>query len=230
MIRCRLLRGCQERGRVCRNLFESRGGLRRQAPGEATPALPIPEHLPASEGGISQPFRRGHQARGGFAPKGGVGGGSHRGRPYGPRARKRHPGHLRLHIRGGAYRRQEMGPDLRRPSVQHPRGPTTLPRPKRGRVSGSRANVEGGKLNPPAPWPLDQLSCLPSYSPNHVDRLSEKGFEQRSERGFGQYKEGEMGGEVPSRRSVGLRHRRIRGFSDGCSYDVGWVSLERMRW
>jgi hypothetical protein len=76
---------------------------------------------------------------------------------------------------------------------------------------------------------IDHSLCFPSYSPNHVERLSDKGFEQRSERGFGQYKEGEMPGEVFSRRSVGLR-RRIRGFSDGFFDDVGWITLERMRW
>ena len=54
-----------------------------------------------------------------------------------------------------------------------------------------------------------------------LEKLSEKGFEQRSERRFGQSKEGEIGGEVPSRRSVGLRYRGIRGFSDGFSRAVG---------
>ena len=116
--------------------------------------VPIPEHLRAGEGGISQPFRRSHQARRSYAHKGGIRGGSHRGRPYGQRTRKRCLGYVRVQIRGGAHRREEMGAHLRRPRLQHPRGPTTLPRPKRGRVPRARASLEGGKPNPPARWPL----------------------------------------------------------------------------
>ena len=55
------------------------------------------------------PSGGGHQARGSFASKGGIRGGSHRGRPYGQLTRKRGPWHLRMHIRGGAYWRQEVG-------------------------------------------------------------------------------------------------------------------------
>src|SRR5215211_6858446 len=47
-----------------------------------------------------------------------------------------------------------MGAQLRRPRLQHPRCPTTLPRPKRGRVPRPRASLEGGKPNPPVRWPL----------------------------------------------------------------------------
>ena len=61
------------------------------------------------------------------------------------------PRHLRMHIRGGAYRRQEVGAHFRRPRLQHPRGRTTLPRPKRGRVPRTRASVEGGKPKAAAP-------------------------------------------------------------------------------
>jgi hypothetical protein len=66
------------------------------------------------------------------------------------------------------------------------------------------------------PYPF--LSRMAKVEPIETVR---KGFEQRSERRFGQSKEGEIGGEVPSRRSVGLRYRGIRGFSDGFSRAVG---------
>jgi hypothetical protein len=39
--------------------------------------------------------------------------------------------------------------------LQHPRGPKTLPRPKRGRVPRARAGLEGGK-----PKPLIRLSLI----------------------------------------------------------------------
>ena len=99
------------------------------------------------------PSGGGHQARGSYAHKGGIRDGSHRGRPYGQRTRKRCPWHLRMQIRRGAHRREEVGAYLRRPGLQHPRGPKTLPRPKRGRVPRARASLEGGKLNPPERWP-----------------------------------------------------------------------------
>jgi hypothetical protein len=54
----------------------------------------------------------------------------------------------------------------------------------------------------------------PTYTLNLVEKLSEKGSERRSEGGFGRYEEGEMGRKGPPWRSVGLRHRRLRGFSD----------------
>jgi hypothetical protein len=44
-----------------------------------------------------------------------------------------------------------------------------------------------------------------------------KGFEQRSEPGFGRYTGYEKGREAPSRGSAGLRSRRLRGFSDSFS-------------
>src|SRR5215207_8494631 len=47
-----------------------------------------------------------------------------------------------------------MGAHLRRPRLQHPRSPATLPRPKWGRVPRARASLEGGKPNPPTRWPL----------------------------------------------------------------------------
>jgi hypothetical protein len=58
--------------------YSDRGvGLHARRPGESTTTLPIPEHLRAGEGGVSQPFRRSHQARGSYAHKGGIRGGPH---------------------------------------------------------------------------------------------------------------------------------------------------------
>jgi hypothetical protein len=54
-----------------------------------------------------------------------------------------------------------------------------------------------------------------TYSPKSCqEKLSEKWLEQRSGRGFGRYKKGEMGRKEPFRQSVRLRYRRLRGFSD----------------
>src|SRR5215217_6449195 len=47
-----------------------------------------------------------------------------------------------------------MGAHLRRPGLQHPRGPTTLPRPKWGRVPWARTSLESGKPTPPVRWSL----------------------------------------------------------------------------
>ena len=52
-------------------------------------------------------------------------------------------------------------------------------------------------------------------------KLSEMGSEQHSEGGSGRYREDEMGRKEPSRRSLGLRHRRLRGFSDCFSNHSG---------
>ena len=60
----------------------------------------------------------------------------------------------------------------------------------------------------------DELCRAAQWLKSSVEKLSEKGYEQHSERGLGRYKDGEMGRKVPSRRSVGLRYRRVRGFSD----------------
>src|SRR5215208_7472939 len=129
--------------------YSRRGvGLHARRPGESTITVPIPERLRAGEGAISQPFRRSHQTRRSYAHKGGIRDGPYRGHPYGQRTRKRCSGYLRVQLCGGAHRREEMGAHLRRPCLQHPRGPTTLPRPKRGRVPRARASLEGGKPNP----------------------------------------------------------------------------------
>jgi hypothetical protein len=55
-------------------------------------------------------------------------------------------------------------------------------------------------------------SCL--YSPDCVERLSEKGYEQYSERGFGKRREAKMGRRLPFRCSVRLHCRLFRPFSD----------------
>ena len=75
--------------------YSGRGvGLHARRQGESKTQVPIPEHLRAGEGGVPQPFRRGHQARRSYAHKGGIRGCPHRGRPYGQRTRKGCPGHL----------------------------------------------------------------------------------------------------------------------------------------
>src|SRR5215207_11422452 len=74
------------------------------------------------------------------------------------------------------------------------------------------------------------VSMMPPYGAQRelprmpLPKLSEKGYEQHSERGFGRYKEGEMGQIVPSRRSIELHHRRVRGFSDSFSSTTLLVS------
>jgi hypothetical protein len=45
-------------------------------------------------------------------------------------------------------------------------------------------------------------------------KLSEKGYEQRSKRDFGWYTQGEMDRNAPLWQPAGLRCRRLRGFSD----------------
>src|SRR5215208_2044088 len=52
------------------------------------------------------------------------------------------------------------------------------------------------------------------YSPECVERLSEKGYEQHTERGFGRRREAKMGRKVPFRCSVSLHRRLLRPFSD----------------
>jgi hypothetical protein len=50
---------------------------------------------------------------------------------------------------------------------------------------------------------------------NCVKKLSEKGYEQRSKRGFRRCREAKMGLKVPLRCSVRLHRRLFRPFSDG---------------
>ena len=173
-----MLRGWQqEKGGTHLAAYPSRGvGLHARRPGESTTQVPVPEHLRAGEGTISQPFWTNHQARRSYAHKGGIRGGSHRGRPYGQRTRKGCPGHLRMQIRGGAHRREEVGAHLRRPRLQHPRGPKTIPRPKRGRVPRTPASLEGGKPNPPVRWPLTNSRASLVIHPRVVTRGRGRGF------------------------------------------------------
>jgi hypothetical protein len=55
-------------------------------------------------------------------------------------------------------------------------------------------------------------TCL--YALECVERLSEKGYKQRSEGGLGRYEEVEMGRKEPAGRSVGLCHGHLQDFSD----------------
>jgi hypothetical protein len=59
-----------------------------------------------------------------------------------------------------------------------------------------------------------------SHSPNILERLSEKGYDQRSEREFGWYTEGEMDRKAPLWRPAGLRCKRLRGFSDSLRREI----------
>src|SRR5829696_3026279 len=59
------------------------------------------------------------------------------------------------------------------------------------------------------------------YSPECVERLSEKGSERGSEGGFGRYEENDTGRKEPSRRSLGLRRGSFLGVSDGLSTHLG---------
>src|SRR5215208_2268768 len=98
----------------------------------------------------------------------------------------------RRSIRYGVLERKAVGVE------QHPLA--ELPRMPRGRTFEN---------------PLGELRRI------SLLKLSEKGYEQHSERGFGRYKEAKMGQIVPSRRSVELHHRRVRGFSDSFSRTLG---------
>ena len=53
-----------------------------------------------------------------------------------------------------------------------------------------------------------------AYSPECVERPSEKGYERYSERGFGKRREAKMGRKLPFRCSVRLHCRLFRPFSD----------------
>src|SRR5215208_8494160 len=73
-----------------------------------------------------------------------------------------------------------MGDDLRRPRLQHPRGPKTLPRPKWGRVPRTGASLEGGKPNSPVRWPLTNSRASLVIHPR-----ASKGFPQKFGRRIG---------------------------------------------
>jgi hypothetical protein len=63
----------------------------------------------------------------------------------------------------------------------------------------------------------------------YIPGTVKKGCEQRSNAKFGRYREGEMGRKAPSRQStIGLRYRRVRGFSDTVSLGTsGACALEK---
>jgi hypothetical protein len=72
------------------------------------------------------------------------------------------------------------------------------------------------------PGPCELLKIPSSEDPRiYLLKLSEKGSEQGFEGGFGRCEEGEMGRKEPSRRTLGPRHRRFRGFSDSFSTHSG---------
>jgi hypothetical protein len=56
---------------------------------------------------------------------------------------------------------------------------------------------------------------------NFALRLSEKGYERDSERGFGKRREAKMGRKLPFRCSVRLHSRLFRPFSDSLSTHLG---------
>src|SRR5215207_9484986 len=71
------------------------------------------------------------------------------------------------------------------------------------------------------------------YSPECVERLSEKGYEQHTERGFGRRREAKMGRKAPFRCSVSLHRRLLRPFSDSLStYNLlrGWGNKALSPW
>jgi hypothetical protein len=55
----------------------------------------------------------------------------------------------------------------------------------------------------------------------HLLRLSEKWYEQHSERGFGRRREAKMGRKAPLRCSVRLHRGLLRPFSDSLSTSLG---------
>src|SRR5215207_5089173 len=65
------------------------------------------------------------------------------------------------------------------------------------------------------------------YSPNVVEKLSEKGYQQHSERGIGRRKEAKMGRKVPLRCSVRLPRRLLRPFSDSFRRGILRTAPER---
>ncbi len=63
-------------------------------------------------------------------------------------------------------------------------------------------------------------SLVTLYPSNVLERLSEKGYEQRSERAFGGCTEAKMGQNTSSRRSLRLSCRWLPGFSDSLRREV----------
>src|SRR5215211_4643149 len=89
---------------------------------------------------------------------------------------------------------------------QHPRGPKTIPRPKKGRVPRTGASVEGGLPNPPERWPL-------------TNSRASLGIHPRAWKGFSK----ELGGQ--SARAVSL-HSMLEWLAveraRTCLREAGW--------
>jgi hypothetical protein len=60
----------------------------------------------------------------------------------------------------------------------------------------------------------------------NFQNLSEKGYEQNSDRDFWAYTEAKMDRKVPFRRPVGLRRRRLRTFSDSFEEEFSEVHIQ----
>src|SRR5215217_6449194 len=159
-----MLRGWQLRERgthVATN--PSRGvGLHARRPGESTTTVPIPEHLRAGEGAISQPFRRSHQARRSYTQGRNPG-------PLTPRSslRATYPKRLPWALtnadpwRGLLTRGNGRPSSKTRPSTSAwSNDPST---PKVGESSLGSNQPREREAYPTRAMVLDQLPCLPSY-------------------------------------------------------------------
>lgn len=70
---------------------------------------------------------------------------------------------------------------------------------------------------------LDPGSFYASGFPGmNLVKLSEKGYEQRSKRGFGRYTEGKLGQIRTFRRPVELNCKHLRDFSGSFSKQLSW--------
>jgi hypothetical protein len=78
-----------------------------------------------------------------------------------------------------------------------------------------------------AAYLLSERVAAHLYSPNDLEKLSEKGYEQRSDRGFGPYTEAKISREGASQQPVGLSCERVRDFSD--SFRRGILRSSRIR-
>src|SRR5215218_4047231 len=75
----------------------------------------------------------------------------------------------------------------------------------------------------------DALCGAPKWLKSSLEKLSEMGYEQHSERGIGRRKEAKMGRKVPLRCSVRLHRRLLRPFSDSLGRRIlrSWTSALR---
>jgi hypothetical protein len=88
----------------------------------------------------------------------------------------------------------------------------------RPRLGPENALLFGLFLALPWTYRLNILRLGPSGFPRETVR---KGYEQRSERGFGRYTEAKRGRRATFRCPVRLRCRRVRAFSDSFSTSFG---------